>query len=90
MATKPDYNSRSTSSDTDEMPSSLGERQARSYRPDGTVWRGTKLAIGNSDGSDVGASLEDTMSGILYELRALRLGMILAGTAENVDELDSL
>lgn len=85
MADKRDLNTPVSSSDADVLPGGLGERQARSYRPARAFHRGTAVAVVGSDGSAVGATLESLMEEVLYELRALRLGMTLAGTAEQVD-----
>lgn len=87
MATKTDLNTHPSSSDLDLFPGSLAERQARSYRPDPQTHRGTAVAVVGSDGLAVGASLEGLLSAILYELRALRLGQVLSGVCEDLDDI---
>lgn len=86
LSGKADNNTHPSSSSVDTFPGSLGERQARSYRPDESQHRGTLLAVGNGDGSAVGASLETIMADVLAELRALRLAMVLQGTAADLGD----
>lgn len=85
---KPDNNAPVSDSSTDTFPGSLAEREARSFREDTTMHRGTVVAVANSDGSKVGMSLEDTMDALLWEMRALRAGMIDAGTCNEVGDGD--
>ena len=88
---KLDNNTPASSSDSDGFPGSLSEREARSYRPDGTFHRGTAVAVVAGDGSAIGSSLETIMADLLYEIRALRMGMIIQGTAADLDDgLDRL
>lgn len=83
---KPDDNSKATSSEFDGMPGSLGERQARSYRHDSSRYRGTALAVVGTDGLAVEAGVEDLLSDLLYEIRALRVAMMEAGTAADIED----
>ena len=86
MATKPDLNTRPTSSEFDEFPGSLAERQARSYRPDPTVHRGTALAMVGPDGQPIARTTEEWLGVIAYELQALRAAMVLQGTAADLED----
>lgn len=86
---KPDLNTHPTSSDTDQFPGSLGERQARAFRPDPTVHRGTALAVMGSDGLALGSSTNDVLQDILLELRLMRMGQVFAGVCEDVVDGDN-
>lgn len=86
MATKPDLNTHPTSTEFDELPGSLGERQARSYRRDPSVWRGTAIAVIGTDGEPLELSTNDLLTLVLYELRALRTAMVIKGTAADLDD----
>ena len=48
----------------------------------------TVLAVAGADGSTIGASSEDLLADILYELRAMRLGMMASGLIEEVKDVD--
>ena len=83
---KPDTNVPATSSEYDELPSSLGERQARSYRYDSAYHRGTAIAVVGSDGAALGSGAEVILEDVLYELRALRVAMMIQGTAADLHD----
>ena len=85
MAGKPDLNTRPTSTDQDAFPGSLAEREARAFRPAPEVHRGTALAVVGPDGSAVDASMETLLADLVAEMRALRQGMILAGSCVDVN-----
>ena len=86
MADKPNDNSPVTSSETDVFPGSLGERQYRSYRYDPTRHRGVALAVVGSDGASISGGMEARIDDLLYELRALRVAMMWAGTAADLHD----
>lgn len=87
MADKRDLNAPVASSISDVLPGTLGERQARSYRQSKSYYRGTAVAVVGDDGAVIGGGLEEILGELLHEIRALRLGMVLAGTAEDIDIL---
>ena len=69
------------------MSQSSRERGA-SVRPAGARPYQTAWRIANFDGSQVGASSESVLEDILYELRAMRLGMMASGLIEEVKDVD--
>lgn len=86
MADKPDDNTTVTPSAYDEFPGSLGERQYRSYRPAPSRHRGAALAVVGEDGQSLTAAAEATLEDLIYELRALRVAMMFAGTAADIGD----
>ena len=65
------------------------DREKGLYRhPEGGRSFETFLATGNSDGSQIGAATESVLEDILYELRAMRLGMMASGLIEEVKDVD--
>ena len=70
---------------------SQSSRERGSYRrdPNGRPYRSV-VAIGNHDGSQVGASQEDLLWDILLELRAMRLGMMATKLIEEVKDVRDL
>ena len=84
---KEDVNLHPTSSDIDAMPGSAGEREMRKFRPSLAYYRGTALAVMGDGGQPLMSESEALLGELLYETRMLRLGMILAGTCEDVDGL---
>ena len=85
MATiKPDLNVAATSSELDQFPGSLGERQARSYRRDDSYHRGTAVAVVGGDGASLSAGTNALLEELLYEVRALRVAMVAQGTAADL------
>lgn len=83
---KPDDNSRPTPSDQDEFPGSLGERQYRSYRPDPNRHRGVAVAVVGGDGETISGDTNALLEEMLYEMRALRVAMMSAGTADDLHD----
>ena len=64
-------------------------RERGAYRrPPGARPHETVLAIAGTDGEVIGASTEDLLADILYELRAMRLGMMASGLIEEVKDVD--
>ena len=87
LSGKPDTNTHPTSSEFDEFPSTESERHRRAFRPDPAFHRGTRLAVEVSAGGD-GASVssEATLTDVLYELRALRAALMVAGVAADIGD----
>lgn len=83
---KEDLNTPVETSDSDVLPGGLGERQARSYRRARQYHRGTAVAVVGSDGETLGSDQEDLLAAILYELRALRLGLTASGISADIGD----
>lgn len=72
-----------------DFPGSSGDRERGRHRPSGYP-RLTQTAVCNDDGSPILGGTEEKLDALLAEIRALRVGMVLKGTAEDIapDESD--
>ena len=72
-----------------DMPGSSGDRERGRFRPSAYP-RLTTVAAVNDDGSPILGGTEEKLDTLIAEIRALRVGMVLKGTAEDIspDESD--
>lgn len=83
---KEDLNTHPTSSEFDEFPGSAGEREMRKFRRSPKFHRGVAIAVVGGDGAELGAGMESVLEELLYEIRALRVAMVMVGAAGDLGD----
>lgn len=78
-------------SDPTRLPPSVSDRQRAIFRRVPGVeaedsFPRTAVAVVSGDGSTIGVSTETLLLELLYEIRALRLGLVLTGAAADLED----
>lgn len=68
-----------------DFPGSAGDRERGKFRPSAYP-RLTQVAVASDDGQPIGASSDQLLQELLYEVRLLRHALVLQGLAADIGE----